>query len=57
MCAQEAVFQCSGEIGPEKVLYVYNPKTKLKGILVIDNTARGPAIGGIRMAPDVTSAR
>ncbi len=55
MCAQEEVFQYSDEIGPEKILYVYDPKTKLKGILVVDNTARGPAIGGTRMAPDVTT--
>jgi glutamate dehydrogenase (NAD(P)+) len=55
MCAQEEVFQYSDEIGPEKVLYVYDPKTKLKGILVVDNTVRGPAIGGTRMAPDVST--
>jgi glutamate dehydrogenase (NAD(P)+) len=55
MCAQEAVFQYSDDIGPEKILYVYDPKTKLKGILVVDNTARGPAIGGVRMAPDVST--
>jgi len=54
MRTQEGIFQYSDEIGPEKVLYVYDPKTKLKGILVVDNTARGPAIGGVRMAPDVS---
>jgi len=52
---QEDVFQYSDEIGPEKVLYVYDPKTKMKGIIVVDNVARGPAIGGIRMLPDVTT--
>ena len=51
---EEGVFQYTDEIGPEKILYVYDPKTKLKGILVVDNTARGPAIGGIRVAPDIT---
>jgi len=55
MGALESVFQYSDEIGPEKVLYVYDPKTKLKGILVVDNTARGPGIGGVRMAPDVST--
>jgi len=54
MRTREGVFQYSDEIGPEKVLYVHDPKTKLKGILVVDNTARGPAIGGVRMTPDVT---
>jgi glutamate dehydrogenase/leucine dehydrogenase len=44
------------EYGPEKVVYIYEPRTGLKGILVIDNIAAGPAIGGIRMAADVTAA-
>jgi len=42
------------EIGPEKIMQVYDPKTGMKGILVIDNTKRGPGKGGIRMAPDIT---
>ena len=41
------------EYGPEKIVYVYEPRCKLKGIVVIDNTAIGPAIGGIRMTPSV----
>ena len=55
MWTREDVFQFSDEIGPEKVLYVHDPKTKMKGILVVDNTARGPGIGGIRMSPDVST--
>ena len=55
MWTREGVFQFSDEIGPDKVLYVHDPKTKMKGILVVDNTARGPGIGGIRMAPDVST--
>jgi len=51
----EGVFQFSDEIGPEKVLYVHDPKTKMKGILVVDNTARGPGIGGVRMAPNIST--
>ncbi|MEM4298315.1 MAG: Glu/Leu/Phe/Val dehydrogenase [Nitrososphaerota archaeon] len=43
------------ELGPEKILYIYDPRTKLKGILVVDNVARGPAIGGIRMSLDLTT--
>lgn len=43
------------EYGPEKVVYIYEPRSGLKGIVVIDNVAAGPAIGGIRMAPDVTA--
>lgn len=40
------------EWGPEKILEVYDPKTKMHGFLVIDNTALGPSKGGIRMTPN-----
>jgi glutamate dehydrogenase (NAD(P)+) len=43
------------EWGPEKVLQVYDPDTGMKGVLVIDNTSKGPGKGGIRFAPSVTS--
>ncbi|MEM3640797.1 MAG: Glu/Leu/Phe/Val dehydrogenase [Candidatus Bathyarchaeia archaeon] len=42
------------EWGPEKIVYVYDPSVKMKGILVIDNTALGPGKGGIRMTPTVS---
>ncbi len=52
----ESVFErFADEFGPEKVVYVTDPAVGLRGIVVIDNTAAGPAIGGIRMAPDVTT--
>jgi glutamate dehydrogenase/leucine dehydrogenase len=41
------------EFGPEKVLEVYDAKTGMRGILVIDNTKRGSGKGGIRMTPTV----
>ncbi len=41
------------EWGPEKVLQVYDPHTRMQGILVIDNTALGPGKGGIRMMSTV----
>ena len=41
------------EWGPEKILRVYDPQTKMRGILAIDNTALGPGKGGIRMTPTV----
>jgi len=43
------------EYGPEKIIYIYEPRCGLKGIIVIDNIAAGPGIGGIRMAPDVST--
>ncbi len=54
---EELIFrEIADEYGPEKVVYVYEPRCGLRGIVVIDNTAAGPAIGGIRMAADVTTA-
>jgi glutamate dehydrogenase (NAD(P)+) len=43
------------EWGPEKILQVYDPKTGMRGVLVIDNTTLGPGKGGIRMMPTVTT--
>lgn len=52
----ESVFdRFADEYGPEKIVYITEPRVGLQGIVVIDNTAAGPAIGGIRMAPDVTT--
>ncbi|MDJ0902447.1 MAG: Glu/Leu/Phe/Val dehydrogenase [Xenococcus sp. MO_188.B8] len=52
---QEIIFQFADDFGPAKITHIYEPLTGLKAILVIDNVACGPAIGGIRMAPDVTT--
>jgi glutamate dehydrogenase/leucine dehydrogenase len=41
-------------LGPAKVVLVRDPTEALEAIVVVDNTACGPAIGGIRMARDVT---
>lgn len=41
--------------GPEVVVHTYDPKTAVRGVLVIDNTARGPGKGGMRISPDVTA--
>ncbi len=42
------------DLGPEKILYVYNKEAGLKGIVVVDNVSAGPSIGGVRMATDVS---
>lgn len=42
------------DLGPAKVLLVRQPRIGLEAIVVVDNVACGPAIGGVRMAPDVT---
>lgn len=42
------------DIGPEKLIQIWDSKTKLCGFLVIDNTTLGPAKGGLRITPTVT---
>ena len=44
------------EIGPLKMIYVHRPRAGLKAVVAIDNVACGPAIGGVRMAPDVSAS-
>ena len=48
------IFQFADELGPLKVIHVHEPSAGLRAILVVDNVAAGPSIGGVRMAPDVT---
>jgi glutamate dehydrogenase/leucine dehydrogenase len=43
------------ELGPIKVLHLADPACGLRGMVVVDNVACGPSIGGVRMAPDVTT--
>lgn len=42
------------DLGPERIVQIYVPGPNLKAVVVIDNLARGPAIGGTRMAVDVS---
>ena len=50
-----AIEQYCDELGPAKVVHVYDPSCGMRGIVVVDNVACGPSIGGIRMAADVTT--
>jgi glutamate dehydrogenase (NAD(P)+) len=52
----ERAFQFADPFGPAKIVHVYEPRIGLRGTLVVDNVATGPAIGGLRMAPDVSTA-
>ncbi len=49
-------FEFADTLGPEKVVEITDPRAGLRAIVVVDNTAAGPAIGGTRMAPDVTAS-
>lgn len=44
------------DLGPEAVVLLRHRPTDTAAVIVIDNTAAGPAIGGVRMAQDVTVA-
>jgi glutamate dehydrogenase/leucine dehydrogenase len=42
------------EFGPLKVIFLHSEKAGLEAVVVIDNVALGPAIGGVRVSPAVT---
>lgn len=48
------ILQTMDEWGPEKIVLVSDTRTGMRGVLVIDNTARGMGKGGTRMSPTVT---
>ncbi|OEV03151.1 Glu/Leu/Phe/Val family dehydrogenase [Streptomyces oceani] len=52
----EGLLSTMDEWGPEKVVCVSDSRTGMRGVLVLDNTARGIGKGGTRMSPtlDVT---
>jgi glutamate dehydrogenase (NAD(P)+) len=51
----EPAFRFADRFGPDKVVYLRESGADLQAIVVIDNVACGPAIGGVRMAPDVSA--
>ena len=50
----EEAFRFADELGPAKIVHIHVPGAGLKAIVVIDNVACGPSIGGVRIAPDVS---
>ena len=44
----------SDTLGPSKVLFIREPHIGLEAIIIVDNTAAGPSIGGVRMSPNVS---
>jgi glutamate dehydrogenase/leucine dehydrogenase len=47
-------FRFADPLGPAKIVHLHNQRAGLKAIVVIDNVACGPSLGGVRMAPDVS---
>ena len=48
-------FRFTDDLGPVKIVHITERTTGLRATVVIDNVAIGQAIGGVRMAPDVTT--
>ena len=51
----EDAFDFADDLGPKRIIHVHEPGIGLRGTLVVDNVATGPSIGGLRMAPDVST--
>lgn len=51
----EDPFRFTDDLGPAKIVHLTERRTGLRATVVLDNVAIGPAIGGVRMAPDVTT--
>jgi glutamate dehydrogenase (NAD(P)+) len=48
------LFPLTDVLGPLKILHIHEPSVQLQAIVVVDNVACGPSIGGVRMAPNVS---
>lgn len=51
----EDLFRFADALGPLKLVHIWRPRLNLKAVVALDNIACGPAIGGVRMAPDVSA--
>jgi len=51
----EDVSRFGDDLGPLKLVHIHRSSIGLKAVVAIDNIACGPAIGGVRMAPDVST--
>ena len=49
------LFRFADDLGPQLIVHFHDPAVGLKAVVAIDNVSRGPGIGGVRMAPDVTA--
>ncbi len=50
----DAFSRCD-DFGPAKVVHLSESRTGLRAVVVVDNVAAGPAIGGVRMASNMTT--
>ena len=52
---REEEFRFADELGPLKLVHIWRPTVGLKAVVAVDNIACGQAVGGVRMAPDVSA--
>ncbi|MEJ2374847.1 MAG: Glu/Leu/Phe/Val dehydrogenase [Pseudolabrys sp.] len=50
----QEMFRFADAFGPARIIHIHRASVGLKAILVVDNAACGPTVGGVRMAPDVS---
>jgi glutamate dehydrogenase (NAD(P)+) len=48
-------FRFADELGPLRLVHIWRPAVGLKAVVAVDNIACGPAVGGVRMATDVST--
>jgi len=51
----DAPFRFADEFGPARIIHIHRAAVPLRAVAVIDNTSCGTALGGVRMAPDVST--
>jgi len=51
----EDVFRFADDLGPYRIVHIHQPAVGLRAVVAIDNVACGPSLGGVRMAPDVST--
>ena len=50
-----AWMKMTDQLGPEKIVHVYDPVTGMRGVVVVDTMSLAGAAGGTRMLPDITT--
>ena len=55
MTNREAEFPFADDLGPARVMHLYEPALDLRAVLVVDNVSLGPSIGGLRMGTAVST--
>ncbi len=53
--AADDPYRFTDHLGPATIVHVTERRSGLRGVVVIDNVAAGPAIGGLRFDPGVTT--